>query len=121
MRTEVKKVWTVQGFICLVVMNGMRGSIPDYFCGYVGVPKGHRLNGVDMESDAHDISVHGGITWCGELPNKGCWPEDMDSPPEGTWWVGFDCCHGFDLDDQKDETYVVKETERLANQLSEWT
>jgi hypothetical protein len=52
------------------------------WCGYVGVPEGHRAYGRGYE-DVPAV-VHGGLTFAGH------WSD------EGPWWLGFDCGHFMD-------------------------
>ena len=59
-----------------------------HLCGYVGIPAGHRLFGVDRDNAAMDFNCHGGITW-----SSG----GDDHRPDNYWWIGFDCGHHGDL------------------------
>ena len=135
--------WVSNGLDCLMIRQPSMGN----WCGYVGVPKGHKLFGADY-NEAHDlapISVHGGLTYadkCGHFichdPNSG--------KHDDVWWFGFDCAHAYDLspsmlkyrmenpelkrlyerslardpenaDVYRDEAYVKNEVENLARQL----
>lgn len=91
---------TATGLPGLIVRNS-GGAL----CGYVGVPKEHRLYGVgyseksdalDDESPESRFDVHGGLTYsdfcCGHVchvPGPG--------EPDDVWWFGFDTCHWNDL------------------------
>lgn len=101
------------GYDCLIVRNPM-GAL----CGYVGVPPGHSLHGVDYgacpqaddcperdrycnHSPESVLSVHGGITF-----SDFCDPSEADDAichtpapgrPDKVFWFGFDCAHAGDL------------------------
>lgn len=86
--------WVHQGLDCLMVRHPSMGN----WCGYVGVPKGHKLYGADYD-EAHEkieINVHGGLTYANKCQHFIC-----HNPEEGkhddVWWFGFDCAHAFDL------------------------
>lgn len=88
------------GFACLMVRN-LLGS----WCGYVGVPPGHRAHGKWLgDADLMVVKVHGGITYAAPCEVEGdrdpgeliCHvPEPGES--EDIWWLGFDCGHAFDV------------------------
>jgi hypothetical protein len=123
----IEKEWTTEaGYraACLWVKNSHR-------CGYVEVPKGHPLHGVDVyeevpaldgETLSDVIRVHGGITYADG-------DQKYPIPEGGEWWFGFDCNHAWDksaysvLDMpgavERTEEYVVNECEKLARQLKE--
>lgn len=80
------------GFPVLAVRNTSIGN----WCGYVGLPVGHRWL---IDADALDESrVHGGITY-GPSP---CQPEGpichapAAGEPDDVRWIGFDCIHSGD-------------------------
>lgn len=78
-----------KGYDCVIIF-GYRG----YRCGYIGIPEGHPLYGIDMIiKDESPFFVHGGITYSGG--GKGStYPIESD-----LWWLGFDCIHlGDDID-----------------------
>lgn len=126
-----KAQWEHEGFDCLIV-RGPLGAL----CGYVGIPKDHKLYGCDYPwvNEFYDISVHGGLTFANE-----CQPGEMeraichkDGVNDDVWWLGFDCCHYRDfIPHHKRERfggvkkvyrnfeYVKKQTESLARQLKE--
>lgn len=74
--------WTNKetGYPCVVCRNG-RGI----FCGYVGIPKGHR--GYEKEFEDHKLTED--ITFHGLLPG-------LLNRKESYWYFGFDCGHAFD-------------------------
>ena len=76
-----------KGLICEVARHPSQG----HYCGYVLVPKGHKLYemGYDEAYGMADINVHGGLTYA-------------DSHNE-YWALGFDCNHGGDFNVPQDE------------------
>ncbi len=83
---------------CLVVRN-RHGA----WCGYVGLPPGHPLHGVDY-NDLPPLAVHGGVNFsehCAEIDGAEEGPYICHVPEPGrpgeVWWLGFDCGHAFDL------------------------
>ena len=110
-----------------------------HWCGYVGVSQDSRLNGKKyyyysenessiskLEQEINNIAVHGGLTFAGKLKE-----DDL------IHYFGFDCGHleesiiphflnrlCFDYPGIKpgaiyrDKNYVIKQCERLAEQLS---
>ena len=111
--------FTLNGFICVI----RRPSVQAHLCGYVGLPKGHRLFGQDY--DEIEVNVHGGLTYASH---------DMveyDGPR--LWWIGFDCTHSGDfspyystLADGQYEAYrtfgyVFSQLQSLTLQLQETT
>lgn len=101
-----------------------------HLCGYIVVPIDHPLFGREREEELDNLEVHGGLTWVGHMPTT-------DNPNE--WCFGFDCCHLFDLVPAfvehrtkhnilapggkshvfRDNTFVRKESKKLAKQLKE--
>ena len=57
-RYKVEKDFMVDEFRCVIV-----GQKIGHRCGYIAIPKGHKLYGKDY--DEIDISVHGGLTYAG--------------------------------------------------------
>ena len=55
-------------------------------CGYVGIPRDHRLYGLDHTDSrvSIEIDIHGGLTF-------------SEQKGDGLTWFGFDCNHGFDF------------------------
>jgi len=88
--------WTDAGTAlpCMIV-RGPSGAL----CGYVGVPPGHPLHGVEYENFDVDVYAHGGITFTGECQEgeHGICHVPEPGEPEDVWWIGFDCAHGFDV------------------------
>lgn len=83
--------------------------------GYVIIPKGHPLYGVDYD-DIHELMpslyVHGGLTYSNYVTS--------DNPiySEGDGWiVGFDTNHYGDNPNNWKKEDVIKETENLKKQL----
>ncbi len=80
-----------------------------------------------------DIEVHGGVTFAdAHEPTTYAAMALGDNRAEGvTWWLGFDCAHGFDLvprfhrqawmtdETFKDLDYVKAECAHLARQVIE--
>lgn len=101
------------------------------WCGYVGIPEGHQYFGKNYQELDH-LEVHGGLTYSADHRPL--------HEPDGLWWFGFDCAHGFDFAPQlhKDITklglpfsalltdengyrtldYVKKQALHLAKQLA---
>lgn len=86
-----------------------------HLCGYVGVPEGHYLYGIDYDELYAVTDVHGGLTYAST------WE---DYP--GIWWFGFDCAHAgdycpapcfFKYGTYRPIEYVSTEVARLADQL----
>jgi hypothetical protein len=81
---------------CMAVRNAMGA-----WCGYVGVPPGHRFYGVDYNDVP--VWVHGGLTfgsYCQEDPRGeayGVCHTPEPGRPANVYWLGFDCAHSFDL------------------------
>lgn len=119
------------GFPCLAVRRQRLG----YWCGYVGVPPGHRFHGAGY--GVPDVDVHGGLTFANSCSHG---PEDTSichipepGEPDDVWWLGFDCHHTFDLApgagyvdtlppgcpsaEYREIEYVRGQTTRLAQQL----
>lgn len=69
---------------CLMHRNEFFG----FWCGYVGIDATHPYFG---KSEDLDLFAHGGIT-----NSDACHPGRGASSGEDTWWIGFDCGHGFD-------------------------
>lgn len=73
-------VHDLTGYKCTVWRHPTLGHL----CGYVAVPKGHRVWGYGYD-DVDDADVHGGLTYA---------DEDKET---GEWVFGFDCSHAGDL------------------------
>ena len=121
-----------RGFPCFIIRPAaMRGNFNDnvhfiHLCGYVGVPKGHKLYKKHYaSSDFPDFNVHGGVTYTGFLFST-----------KDYWFIGFDCAHLEDMahlsspsfypyclrgndwgDTYRDMEYVRKELKKLVRQI----
>lgn len=76
-----------------------------WYCGYVELPKDSPFYGMDYELLEPFISVHGGLTFSGEI-------EEIDG-----YLIGFDCAHADDNPINQNENYTLKECESLVDQL----
>lgn len=100
------------------------------FCGYVAVPPGHPLHGLDY--NAPNVEVHGGLTYADKCQGEICHvPKPGES--DDVWWFGFDCHHCFDYGpgvaamlpglqhkgEYRTLEYVKFQVEMLAEQLAE--
>ena len=120
--------WHVYGFPCLALRNPNAGV----WCGYVGVPPGHRYHGIKEEEA--DVEVHGGLTYAAPCQEDGpiC-HVPQPGEPDDVWWLGFDCAHfgdfspglfpgliafGSEFNEYRTLEYVREETEDLARQLA---
>ena len=116
-----------KGFHLVVVFNNA------FRCGYIGLPKGHKLEKV--EYDDVDYDVHGGLTYSSTA-------QDMWKKDGYYWYLGFDCAHLFDGMDVKSmkkygaseqnimtwshldgeirtKEYVINELKKLVEQIEE--
>lgn len=89
--------------------------------GYVCIPEGHPLHGLSYD-DIHrlyEIDVNGGLTFAEK--GSACRSDKWVSPDfvnDNDWVVGFDTAHyGDTIEQWPDETSVLKEAERLAEQI----
>lgn len=84
--------WRAYGLPALM----LRADVTGAWCGYVGVPPGHPLHGVEYGACPDDLEVHGGLTY-----SRGCSDQVCHTPEPGesddVWWLGFDCAHANDL------------------------
>ena len=109
MSFTVEKDWITEAGLRAVVIMGSMG----FRCGYVGVPTGNRLHGVDYD-DARQhngdwIEVHGGLTFA---DGKSTYPVVSD-----LWFFGYDCGH---LGDGRSEEYVAEQMVRYPEQPFMW-
>jgi len=80
---KIVKEWIYKGFICRVVRIRYLGHL----CGYVLLPKNHRLFEKEYFcEELEDLDVHGGITYSDYSEDK------------KYWVIGFDCAHFGDFD-----------------------
>jgi len=131
--TKVERDWTTRaGFRAVVLMTRM-----GHRCGYVGVPKGHPLHGVDysepcvalaLPADDEPIGKRGIISvLCASVSGPEARPDyvfdvhggityaggDAEYPaenPEDLWWFGYDCGHAGDA---KDPEWIAQQESRL--------
>ena len=85
-----KAVWVHNGVDCMIKRNGVGA-----WCGYVGVKKGHPLFGVKYyDVNIGSTIINGDLTYSDE-----CFGDICHLADEGdhVWWLGFDCCHGFNF------------------------
>lgn len=84
-----RKEWVAHGFACLATRHQIFGN----WCGYVGVPRGHRAYGKPFRD--LDFHVHGGLNYTERCQGLIC---HVPAPgmPDDVWWLGFDCGHAYD-------------------------
>jgi len=78
---KVEKDFIIDDYRCIIL-----GLALGHRCGYVGLPKDHKCNGLDYHDV--DIDVHGGLTYAS---NSNTYPIEDDR-----YWLGFDCAHYMD-------------------------
>lgn len=92
-----------------------------HLCGYVELPKKHKLYGSFSEENFYNIEVHGGVTYTGKR-------EFEQQNYIADYVLGFDCGHAGDLvpgvksfheEMYRDIEYVTNECKNLAKQLKE--
>jgi hypothetical protein len=100
---KVQWIDVATGLDCLAVRNRF-----GVWCGYVGLPPGHKLHGAGYDEVEEDAS-HCGLTFagpCAEGPtthaNEGHGICHVPAPgrPANVWWLGFDCNHAGDCSPQ---------------------
>lgn len=109
------KEFMIGDFRAVIVKHDSLGHL----CGYIGLPEGHGLHGLDCDHDGIPGDVHGGWTYAeGHAPYE---------KPDGRWYLGFDCAHAGDLvpgtgaytgDVYRDESFVENELRQAAPTLS---
>lgn len=116
------KQWTHLGLDCVIVRMKELGHL----CGYVRVPEGHVLHGVDYSSESPALATALEELKQQPMPDNpsfgvmlGCLSGELNATPEivldvhggityakdhqpkessdGGWWFGFDCAHLGDL------------------------
>ena len=102
--------------MCLRMVDG-GGNIN----GFVKIPEGHKLHGIDCDDDTFpNLNVHGGITFSLNY--------NLKTKEKDEWWIGFDTSHNgdympyythFDGEEYRDMQYVEQEIINLINQLIE--
>lgn len=100
------------GLDCLAKRNNFQGV----WCGYVGLPKGHSLFGVEYNA-IEDIEVHGDLTFSGlcDEDDKEQGICHLSDNGESVWWFGFDCGHGGDICPGIDAFYKKMKIEKGMN------
>ena len=100
----VEKDWMHGEYHCLIVFyaSGHR-------CGYVGVPKSHRMHG--EHCDNIYTSVHGGLTYSQ--------PAKHGHEKDGYWYIGFDCNHYGDGKDYGAARRYFADSENALKRLEE--
>ena len=86
-RFKIEKDFIVDGFRCVII-----GQRMGHRCGYIEIPKEHKLYGKDFREI--DIDVHYGWTYSAYTRND--YPAKSD---KDIWWIGFDCNHFGDAKD----------------------
>ena len=80
-------------------------------CGYVAVPKEHKLYGVSYD-ELDSIDIQGGLSFSDK------WMNGMPEEVKEMWIFGFDCNHYGDTLENCPEEFVNSEVESLKEQLS---
>lgn len=122
-----EKRFTYKGYDCLILRpHAVDGSSSNFhLCGYVKIPEGHWAEKKSYTYINNELpkGVHGGITLSADY-------KDLFG---GSWAIGFDCAHCFDISNPidlkheyrigqssyKDMQYVEKELQSLVDQLQE--
>lgn len=114
MRTEYKKSYGNSKYLIAVAVNDL-----GYRCGYVGVPKGDPLYGMQYDDEIFDsVDAHGGLNFSDT--RKFITSDDL-------WFFGFDCGHCGDAVDKMTEegkAHLNREPPSFYNFLLEghvWT
>lgn len=87
--------------------------------GYVVIPKGHRLHGIDyyqIHEMIPELEVHGGLTFARSVEDISDWEEILEED-EGGWVIGFDTAHVGDDLSRWPKEMVQQEVDRLIRQL----
>lgn len=96
----IVRKWEHAGMTC-AIRHGVLGCP----CGYVRVPDGHPLHG--LNHDRCDVDAYGGLTFSGRLHG------------EVGWWLGFDMAHASDVE-YVPGTFEVRPL-RTDDECAEWT
>jgi len=86
--------------------NGLN-RLSKWICGYVEIPENHPWYKVDYDELEDKVDVHCGLTYSGDLKR------------EDKWYLGFDCWHDGDHPEEENLEYVLKELEKLVEQVAE--
>ena len=121
--STIVKDWITKAGLRAVIIR-VEGD--KWHCGYVGVNKDNPLYGKpysELYNLDYDISVHGGLTYsASQLYSL----YKSENSPKDLWWFGFDCAHFGDANSPdketceaiwRDESYVTRECEELAQQI----
>jgi hypothetical protein len=89
----------IKGFIIENDRSILRGG--GFANGYVVIPKGHPLWGLDYNAEeVESLNVHGGITFSEKIDKKMInhilWGKDLEDEDLGSWIIGFDTRHSGD-------------------------
>lgn len=86
-------------------------------CGYVIIPEGCILNGLDYNTINEWVDVHGGLIYSKSGSKSLGFGFDSSDIKDSDWVVGFDTSHSFNNLQQHDKRYVLSETRALQSQL----
>jgi hypothetical protein len=125
-----REEFRAQGLPCIIRRHKELG----FLCGYVAVPPGHPLHGMDCQA-AYALArlrAHGdAVTYAQPCADDIC-HVPRPGEPDDVWWFGFHCGYGWDcipqhgpwlgreprLEEYRDLAYVRSECEALALQLA---
>ena len=109
----------IKGFI---IENDQTTFYGGFANGYVVIPQGHPLWGLDYNSELIEgLNVHGGITFSEkvdeDMVNHVLWGKDLDEEDLGSWVIGFDTRHTGDTLERWPQVKVEKEVIKLLKQV----
>jgi hypothetical protein len=97
--------WTCSrtGYRCRIWRNPESRTL----CGYVGIPRDHRLYGLDYNDSRveSEIDIHGGLTFSEQV--------------NGLTWFGFDCNHANDFSPGVYLHYLTKNLKDIWEEMSD--
>lgn len=139
MSVSVEKDWTTAAGFRAVVRMGSMG----FRCGYVAVPKGHPLHGVEYGAQCEALksvedeaigkrgiipAILAASTGAFQSPDVvfdvhgGITYSGEDAgypvPHDGLWWFGYDCGH---CDDAPSDEYLAEMRAKFPNQSFMWS
>ena len=147
MRHSIEREWTTKAGYRAVCLS-CNGYGQSHLCGYVELPKGHPLHGVEYSTDSPALKAHVEAIKNQPMGKRGilsmvCWDGEKATPEivfnvhgsitfselgdkknaypvesDGGWWYGFDCAHSGDTPETCNLEYVAGECESLAEQLA---
>jgi hypothetical protein len=87
--------------------------------GYIVIPKGHFLHGLDYNEInlIEGINAHGGFTLSDSYDKCKKW-EQVTEDMKDSWIIGFDTMHYRDNLEKHNKEYVINHTAKLAGALS---